>query len=83
MAIRNPGVFCLPVMKGEVIFVIGKHHAPLGKGKVGFVVADGPEVETEYYCFDALNTPSDHPARDEKDTFYFPESARFATWRWL
>jgi len=45
--------------------------------KVGFTVADGPEVETEYYCFDALNTPSDHPARDAQDTFYFPESARF------
>jgi phenylalanyl-tRNA synthetase alpha chain len=45
--------------------------------KVGFTVADGPEVENEYSCFDALNTPSDHPAREEKDTFYFPESARF------
>jgi phenylalanyl-tRNA synthetase alpha chain len=45
--------------------------------KVGFSVADGPEVETEYYCFDALNTPPDHPARDAKDTFYFPDSARF------
>ncbi|MBM3855057.1 MAG: phenylalanine--tRNA ligase subunit alpha, partial [Verrucomicrobia bacterium] len=45
--------------------------------KVGFAVADGPEVETEYYCFDALNTPVDHPARDDKDTFYFPASARF------
>jgi len=45
--------------------------------KVGFAVADGPEVETEYYCFDALNTPSDHPARDAQDTFYFPASARF------
>src|SRR3954465_534292 len=45
--------------------------------KVGFTVADGPEVETEYYCFDALNTPADHPARDEKDTFYFPANARF------
>lgn len=45
--------------------------------KVGFTVADGPEVETEYYCFDALNTPSDHPARDAQDTFYFPGSARF------
>jgi phenylalanyl-tRNA synthetase alpha chain len=33
--------------------------------KVGFSVADGPEVESEYYCFDALNTPVDHPARDE------------------
>ena len=45
--------------------------------KVGFIVADGPEVETEFYCFDALNTPADHPARDAQDTFYFPESARF------
>ena len=45
--------------------------------KVGFVVADGPEVETEYYCFDALNTPADHPARDVQDTFYFPDHARF------
>ena len=31
--------------------------------KSGFVVADGPEVEDEYHCFDALNTPADHPAR--------------------
>jgi phenylalanyl-tRNA synthetase alpha chain len=46
--------------------------------KVGFTVADGPEVETEYYCFDALNTPADHPARDAQDTFYFPDNARFA-----
>lgn len=45
--------------------------------KVGFTVADGPEVETEFYCFDALNTPPDHPARDAQDTFYFPENARF------
>jgi phenylalanyl-tRNA synthetase alpha chain len=45
--------------------------------KAGFAVADGPEVETEFYCFDALNTPADHPARDSQDTFYFPESARF------
>jgi len=45
--------------------------------KVGFTVADGPEVETEFYCFDALNTPPGHPARDPQDTFYFPNSARF------
>jgi phenylalanyl-tRNA synthetase alpha chain len=45
--------------------------------KAGFTVADGPEVETEYYCFDALNTPADHPARAEQDTFYFPENAKF------
>ncbi len=45
--------------------------------KVGFSVVEGPEVETEYYCFDALNTPSDHPARDLQDTYYLPEDARF------
>ncbi|MGP8198168.1 MAG: phenylalanine--tRNA ligase subunit alpha [Limisphaerales bacterium] len=38
--------------------------------KLGFAVADGPEVEDEYHCFDALNTPADHPARDTQDTFY-------------
>jgi phenylalanyl-tRNA synthetase alpha chain len=38
--------------------------------KIGFVVADGPEVEDEWHCFDALNTPADHPARDTQDTFY-------------
>jgi phenylalanyl-tRNA synthetase alpha chain len=37
---------------------------------MGFSLAEGPEIETEYYNFDALNTPSDHPARDEQDTFY-------------
>ncbi len=46
--------------------------------KIGFVVADGPEVEDEYHCFDALNTPADHPARDAQDTFYLagPGGAR-------
>ncbi len=39
--------------------------------RMGFALADGPEIETEYHCFDALNTPTDHPARNEKDTFYF------------
>jgi phenylalanyl-tRNA synthetase alpha chain len=38
--------------------------------KIGFSVADGPEIEDEYHCFDALNTPADHPARDLQDTFY-------------
>ena len=47
--------------------------------KAGFTVVEGPEVETEYYCFDALNTPADHPARDAQDTFYFPEKARFGS----
>ncbi|NDV61530.1 phenylalanine--tRNA ligase subunit alpha [Puniceicoccales bacterium CK1056] len=45
--------------------------------KIGFVVADGPEVETEYYCFDALNTPPDHPARDLQDTYYVKKQTPF------
>src|SRR3989338_1358286 len=36
----------------------------------GFTKVDGPEVETDFYNFTALNTPPDHPARDEQDTFY-------------
>jgi phenylalanyl-tRNA synthetase alpha chain len=43
--------------------------------KIGFVVADGPEVEDEYHCFDALNTPAEHPARDTHDTFYLVNSS--------
>jgi len=37
---------------------------------MGYEVADGPEVETEYYNFEALNTPADHPARSLHDTFF-------------
>ncbi|HZK57112.1 MAG TPA: phenylalanine--tRNA ligase subunit alpha [Clostridia bacterium] len=57
---------------------IGKRH-PLTQAmddlknifiSMGFVVAEGPEVETVYYNFDALNAPEDHPSRDMSDTFY-------------
>ena len=41
--------------------------------QMGFQVATGPEVETDYYNFDALNTPADHPARDLHDTFYLTD----------
>ena len=37
---------------------------------LGFTIADGPEVETGYYNFEALNIPANHPVRDEQDTFY-------------
>jgi len=37
---------------------------------IGFKVTDGPELEEEFYNFDALNTPEHHPARDMQDTFY-------------
>jgi phenylalanyl-tRNA synthetase alpha chain len=39
---------------------------------LGYTVAEGPEIETDYYNFEALNTPQDHPARDMQDTFYLP-----------
>lgn len=40
---------------------------------MGFIVEDGPEVESEYYNFDALNIPAHHPARDMQDTFFTAE----------
>ena len=41
---------------------------------MGFSVADGPEVELDYYNFEALNIPKNHPARDEQDTFYIADN---------
>lgn len=41
--------------------------------RMGFALAEGPDIETEWHCFDALNTPPDHPARNEQDTFYLPD----------
>ncbi|UCD90871.1 MAG: phenylalanine--tRNA ligase subunit alpha [Desulfobacterales bacterium] len=41
--------------------------------RLGFDVAEGPEVETDYYNFEALNIPKNHPARDMQDTFYISE----------
>jgi len=40
---------------------------------LGYTVASGPEMETDYYNFESLNTPPDHPARDMQDTFYLPD----------
>ena len=41
--------------------------------RMGFIVAAGPDMESVYNNFDALNTPHDHPSRDAADTFYFPD----------
>jgi phenylalanyl-tRNA synthetase alpha chain len=40
---------------------------------MGFIIEDGPEIETDYYNFEALNIPRDHPARDMQDTLYITE----------
>ena len=66
---------------------IGKIH-PLTRGimditeifvEMGFAVVEGPEVETDYYNFEALNTPKYHPARDVQDTFYVNDTVLLRT----
>ncbi len=42
--------------------------------RLGFDVAEGPEIETDYYNFEALNIPKNHPARDMQDTFYISKN---------
>lgn len=44
--------------------------------RMGYEIADGPEVETEFYNFDALNIPQDHPARDMQDTFWLRQKIK-------
>ena len=43
-------------------------------GRLGFSVVEGPEIETDYYNFESLNIPKDHPARDMQDTFYVEDN---------
>ena len=50
-------------------------------GSMGFEVADGPEIETDWYSFTALNNPENHPARSMQDTFYV--DMKDAEGRWL
>jgi phenylalanyl-tRNA synthetase alpha chain len=44
--------------------------------RIGFAVAEATEVDTEHFCFDALNIPKDHPARDMQDSYYMPDSLK-------
>ena len=46
--------------------------------KIGFTIAEATEVETEWFCFDALNTPEDHPARDAQDTLFFSQESAWS-----
>lgn len=64
----------------------GAHPLTLVKNQIldifvglGFEVTEGPEIETDYYNFQALNIPKDHPARDMQDTFYFTENLLLRT----
>ncbi|MDE5540212.1 MAG: phenylalanine--tRNA ligase subunit alpha, partial [Bacilli bacterium] len=47
--------------------------------RMGFTVVSGPEMETEYYNFEALNVPKDHPARDMQDTYYLDNAMLLRT----
>lgn len=47
--------------------------------RMGFGIAEGPEVETDYYNFEAVNFPADHPSRDEHDTFFISEKTLLRT----
>ncbi len=46
---------------------------------LGYTIAEGPQIESDYYNFEALNTPPDHPARDMQDTFYLPDGRLLRT----
>ena len=46
--------------------------------RIGFSVAEATELETEHFCFDALNMPADHPARDMQDSYYLPQDLKVA-----
>ena len=68
-------------LSGKGIKLGGLHPLTLVKNKIldafcgmGFEVFEGPEIDSDYYCFQALNIPKDHPARDMQDTFYFTDN---------
>jgi phenylalanyl-tRNA synthetase alpha chain len=74
---ENKDKFVDATMPGNKIF--GGHLHPLSQiqyeledlfASLGFMIADGPELESDYYNFEALNIPKFHPARDMQDTFY-------------
>jgi len=64
-------------LPGTPVLLGGKHPLTMVQEEIqeiflglGFSIAEGPEIETDYYNFEALNLPKDHPARDMQDTFF-------------
>lgn len=68
-------------------FTLGKYHPITQTTKrieeiflgLGYEIAEGPEIETVYHNFDALNAPEEHPSRDEQDTFYINDKVCLRT----
>jgi phenylalanyl-tRNA synthetase alpha chain len=82
-AVAGPSDLTLP---GDPHFTGGRHPLSIIRNritsifeKIGFVIADGPEIEDDWHNFSALNMPEDHPARDMQDTFFFPEGMLLRT----
>ena len=68
-------------LPGKVPEIGSRHPLNIVKNQIidafsgmGFEIFEGPEIDTDYYCFQALNIPKDHPARDMQDTFYFSDN---------
>lgn len=75
-----------PTLPGRAPWIGGKHPVTLVTAEIcrvleslGFDVVDGPEIETDYYNFEALNMPPEHPARDMQDTLYVSDSVVLRT----
>ncbi|MBQ2754177.1 MAG: phenylalanine--tRNA ligase subunit alpha [Clostridia bacterium] len=73
-------------MPGEKFVTGGRHPLTLVLDKLkdifigmGFSIVEGPEIELDYYNFEALNLPPDHPARDTQDTFYITDNVLLRT----
>ncbi len=69
---------CLPSGKLHPVTQVMEEICSVFEG-MGFAVAEGPDVETDHYNFEALNIPKHHPARDMHDTFYVSESILLRT----
>ena len=69
-AVKKGGLHPLSIVQNDMIELFRS---------MGFDVVDGPEVETDFYNFQALNVPEDHPARDMQDTYYLGEGIMLRT----
>lgn len=69
---------CLPFGKLHPVTQVMEEICAIFEG-LGFAVAEGPDVESDYYNFEALNIPKHHPARDMHDTFYVTDSILLRT----
>ena len=68
----------LPLGRSHILNRVTQELVDVFSG-LGFQLAEGPEVEIDYYNFEALNMPKNHPARDMQDTFYFSENVLLRT----